>query len=445
MKNYTNSLKANRKDSFIPIMKVYIYTLGCKVNQYESQQMEDALCSSGFESAHSKDNADVYIVNSCAVTATAVQKTRQTIGKIRRDHPDAIICLTGCVPQAFPTCGSEGCAADIIIGNSNREKLTDYIIEYAKTGIPIINIEPHTSKSGLGGTVSGLGERARAYIKIEDGCNRFCSYCIIPYARGRVRSRALSDIAEEARALSASYKEVVLVGINLSAYGSDIGLSLLDAVREIEKIDGIERIRLGSMEPDLLTGEVLDGLSKCQKFCPQFHISLQSGCDETLKRMNRHYSSDEYYRLVRDIRNTFDNPSITTDVMCGFVGESDEEFVKSLDFVKKVGFAKIHCFIYSKRKGTKAYDMNGHINPQIASARMEQLLEAAETSEQNFLHSQIGRTAQVLIERPCSDNLFEGYTENYTPVKITGNFERGSIIDVTITDTDGKYCTAQIN
>ncbi|MBE6764400.1 MAG: tRNA (N(6)-L-threonylcarbamoyladenosine(37)-C(2))-methylthiotransferase MtaB [Ruminococcaceae bacterium] len=424
-------------------MKVYIYTLGCKVNQYESQQMEDALNSAGFDRACKGESADVYIVNSCAVTATAVQKTRQTLSKIRRDHPEAIVCLTGCVPQAFPTCGSEGCAADIIIGNSNREKLTQYILQYAENGIPIINIEEHTKNSGLGGTVSGLGERARAYIKIEDGCNRFCSYCIIPYARGRVRSRTLQDIVSEAKALSTSYREVVLVGINLSAYGSDIGLSLLDAVREIEKIDGIDRIRLGSMEPDLLTPDVLSGLAACKKFCPQFHISLQSGCDATLKRMNRHYTSDEYYRLVCDIRDNFENPSVTTDVMCGFVGETDDEFNQSLDFVRKVGFAKTHCFIYSKRKGTKAYDMEGHVKPEVASSRMARLLEAAQECENSFFMSQIGSRAEVLVERPCEDGFVEGFSKNYTPIRIKGDYERGSIISVTITGTNGEYCTAE--
>lgn len=425
-------------------MKVFVYTLGCKVNQYESQQMEENLKEVGYDTADKNESADIYIINSCAVTATAVQKTRQTIGRIRRDHPDAVVCLTGCVPQAFPTGGCEGCSADIIIGNSNRGELPEYIAEYLRTKTPIIRIEPHTKDSGLSGTVSGLGERTRAYIKIEDGCNRFCSYCIIPYARGRVRSRELSDIVAEAKALSPSYREVVLVGINLSAYGSDIGLTLLDAVNAIAEIDGIDRIRLGSMEPDLLTPDVLAGLAACKKFCPQFHISLQSGCDETLKRMNRHYTSDEYYKLVCDIRCAFDNPSITTDVMCGFAGETDDEFESSLAFVKKIGFAKIHCFVYSRRRGTRAYDMENQVKPEVSSVRMARLLETAESSECSFFDSQIGTISKVLVERPVGDGFVEGYTENYTPVRIKGDIQKGCIIDVKIEAAEAQYCIGSL-
>lgn len=421
-------------------MKVYIYTLGCKVNQYESQQMEELLRADGYDSAQRGEDADVYIVNSCAVTSTAVQKTRQTLGKIRREHPGSIICLSGCVPQAFPECGSEGCTADIIIGNSNRDALPSLIKKFRETGLPIIDVAPHTKTSGLQGAVSGLGERARAYMKIEDGCNRFCSYCIIPYARGRVRSRPLEEIVCEAKALSASYREVVLVGINLSAYGSDIGLTLLDAVKAIAEVDGIERVRLGSLEPDLLTPEVLSGLGECKKFCPQFHIALQSGCDETLRRMNRHYTTGEFYSLVCKIREVFPNPSITTDVMCGFAGETDEEFEKSLEFIKKVGFAKTHCFIYSRRKGTRAYDMPGQVKPEIASERMARLMSATDNSEKDFFRSQVGTTASVLIERPCGDGFFEGYSENYTPVHIRGQFKKGDIAQAVITDANESFC-----
>ncbi len=425
-------------------MTFYITTLGCKVNQHESQLMAEALRSMGMESVSASAGADVIVINSCTVTATADQKTRQMLHRLRRENPEAVICVTGCVPQACPEKVATLKDADIIIGNSNREALPGHIAHFLETCAPIVDIAPHSPTSGLSGGVVDFGERSRAYIKIEDGCNRFCAYCIIPYARGRVRSRALDDISGEAESLArAGYREVVLVGINLSAYGQDCGLTLADAVKTVTAIDGIKRVRLGSVEPDLLTPELLECLAEEEKFCPQFHMSIQSGCDATLERMRRRYTTADYTALVDTIRARFDNPSITTDIMVGFPGESDEEFASSLAYFRQVGFARAHCFVYSRREGTVAAEMPDQIKPEIQNHRAVQLRAAAEDSEEAFMASQLGTVASVLAERQREDGLWEGYSMNYTPVRFSGDVQRGDIVRVKLSEIKDGYCIGQ--
>ena len=417
-----------------------IQTLGCKVNQHESQQMRETLIRSGMRYAEKGEKVDLHIINSCTVTATADQKTRQMLHRARRDNPDAIICLTGCVPQAFPDRAETLLDADIVMGNSNREYLLDAISAYMERRERIVAIAPHDEKSGLGGCIARFGERTRSYIKIEDGCNRFCAYCIIPYARGRVRSRALDDIVAEARMLAQDYREVVLVGINLSAYGMGTDLSLIDVVKAVAEVDGIERIRLGSIEPDLLTDQMLRYLASEPKFCPQFHMSIQSGCDATLARMKRRYDTSYYADLVARIREYFDNPAITTDIMVGFPGETQEEFEQSLAFAESIGFAKAHCFSYSRREGTVAYDMPNQVSPEDKNLRSDRMISAMRKSGEQFNLSQIGKTAQVLVEREVAEGVFEGYTENYTPVYIKQPCKKGEIVSVTLTAIDGEHC-----
>lgn len=417
-------------------MKFIIETLGCKVNQYESQLMFEKLELNGFE--HTKDigEANVLIINSCTVTATSDQKMRKMIHRAKRENSNIIVVLTGCMPQAFPEKAANIDGADIILGNANRDEIIDSIEEFNLNNKKIIRITKHQNGKPFESMqqVSKFSDRTRAFIKIEDGCNRFCSYCIIPYARGRVRSKLLKDIETEVKILAQNgYKEFVLTGINLCTYGSDIGTNLYEAIKTVCNITGVQRVRLGSLEPYYLTESVISNISKLEKFCPQFHISLQSGCDETLIRMNRHYSADEYMKIVESIRRHFENPSITTDVMVGFAGESEEEFIKSMIFIKSVGFAKIHVFPYSRRPKTRAYDFNNQIEKKVKLERAKKMGILAKKLRTEFLKSQIGRDASVLFERQNSNGFFEGYTQNYTPIKMYSDRDlSGEIINIVL-------------
>ncbi len=337
-------------------MKAAFYTLGCKVNQTESEYMAELLSKAGFQIVSPNEEADFYIINSCTVTATADQKTRQNIRKFKRKHPDSAVILTGCMPQAFPEEARVIAEADIILGNKNDNDILSLINQYNITKSRIIDISSHqTGDKFTDCSINGFGGRIRAFVKIEDGCDRFCSYCIIPKSRGRVRSKSPEVLRKEIYELAEnSVKEIVLVGINLSAYGKGEDFNLIDAVKICNEAEGIKRIRLGSLEPDHITDEILTELSKIEKFCPQFHISLQSGCNKTLKNMNRKYTAEEYKALCDKIRSTFKNPSITTDVMVGFNEEAEEDFIESLNFVKSIGFEKVHTFPYSERKGTQS-------------------------------------------------------------------------------------------
>ncbi len=399
-------------------MKVKFYTLGCKVNQYESQAISEALAKRGYE-AVTDGKADIFIVNSCTVTASADQKTRQAIRRFKRNNPGSVVVLTGCMPQAYPEKSRELIEADIVLGNRNNEEIANAIEQFLKFGSRVFEVKEH-KKGDLfsGSTISRFEERTRAYIKIQDGCNRFCSYCIIPYSRGRVRSKPPEELKNELEALAkGGYKEVVLVGINLSSYGSDIGLTFPDAVKIANDTEGIERVRLGSLEPDHLTDKVIEKLAECQKLCPQFHISLQSGCDNTLKSMNRHYTADEYRQICRKLRESFEDCTLTTDVMVGFAGESEEDFRESLGFVKEIAFEKVHVFPYSVRKGTKAEKMGGHIDKKIKEERSRLMTQEAEKIRLDFFRKQIGKKYSVLFETKDSDGYYCGHTANYIPVK----------------------------
>ena len=427
-------------------MKFFIITLGCKVNQYESEAMHKKMEQKGFEEAKEYCDADVVIINSCTVTAKSDQKVRQTLNKVRRESKDAIVVLTGCMPQAFPELVSD-LDADIILGNSNRSNIVDYIEKFLLSKSKIVDIKPHENNEKFETLeISDFHQRTRAFIKIEDGCNRFCSYCIIPYARGRVRSKPIEDIKEEVKTLSSKgYKEVVLVGINLSAYKTEDGLKLCDVVKEVCSINGIERVRLGSLEPDQIDEDTIRNFSLEKKFCPQFHLSLQSGCDETLKRMNRHYNTSEYFDIIKNIRKYFDNASITTDVMVGFAGETEEEFSNSLAFVEKVGFSKVHVFPYSRRPGTRAASFVGQITNAQKKDRSERMIELTNKTRKNFMNQQIGKVEEVLFETSPQKNVYEGYTKNYTPIRAVSSVDiRGMILNAEVKSVEGDYCIAKI-
>ena len=425
-------------------MTVSFSTLGCKVNQYESEALAEIFEAKGFTVIPSGETADIIIVNSCTVTAESNRKVRQTVRKLRRKSPNALIVLTGCMAQAFPEECKEIKEADLIIGNSHYNTLPDLCIKSLNKQTNRVYVTPHEKVyTDIG--VSKLTEHTRGYIKIEDGCNRFCSYCIIPYARGRVRSRSLNSIKKEAENLAkAGYKEVVLVGINLSAFGLDTGDELCDAVQVISGVDGIKRVRLGSLECDQISDSALEKLAANKKFCPQFHLSLQSGCDKTLKEMNRKYDTAFYRDLVERIRTKFQNPAITTDIMVGFMGESDEDFNKSCNFMEEIGFARSHVFVYSVREGTAAAKRTDKVDPQIAQQRAKIMQKICESTEKEFLTSQIGTTSKVLLETK-TNGVWEGYSENYTRVKVPNlTAIEGEIVTVTITDTENDYCIGEI-
>lgn len=429
-------------------MKVAFYTLGCKVNQYESHAIAEALIKNGYEIAHRNEKADVYIINSCTVTAIADQKTRQAVRRFKRNNPDSIVLLTGCMPQAFPEEAAELLQADIVVGNKNIGKIVDALDTYTKFGKRIVDVSEHEKGEKFAScSISSFDERTRAYIKIQDGCNRFCSYCIIPTSRGRVRSKPLDELKAELENLAkAGFCEVVLVGINLSSYGQDIGCAFYDAVKLACSVPGIERVRLGSLEPDHLTDEVITELAKCDKLCPQFHISLQSGCSKTLKRMNRHYNTDEYTSLCNKLRSSFEDCTLTTDVMVGFCGESEEDFLESLEYVKQIGFEKVHVFPYSIRKGTRAEKMDGHIEKSVKEKRSSIMIAECEKIRRNFLASQITKTVSVLFEGKQKDGFQTGYTANYTPVKVKSKSELcGKMINVKITClAEDDFCIGEI-
>lgn len=428
-------------------MKVKMITLGCKVNQYESEAMLSSLLKNGFTAAADDEQADVVVLNSCTVTAESDRKVRQIFRRAKKDNPDAVMVLSGCMAQAFPEDAQRLEEADIILGTSNRARLLPDLLTFLSTRQRIVDIEPHTNGETFERLqVENFSGRTRAFVKIEDGCNRFCSYCIIPYARGRVRSKPLEDLKAELHALADNgFREVVLTGINLSAYGQEFGLHLCDAIEAACAVPGIARVRLGSLEPEQLSEPVICRMAKQEKLCPQFHLSLQSGCDATLRRMNRHYTADEYRTIVRNLRAAFDNAAITTDIMVGFAGETEEEFAASLAFAKEIAFAKVHVFAYSRRPGTRAYDMGDQVTNAVKESRSHAMIRATTETQRTFFDTQVGRTEQVLFERAVQPGVYEGYSMNYTPVlAASGTSLAGQIRTVRIESNAGTHCIGRI-
>ncbi len=425
-------------------MKIAFYTLGCKVNQYETQSLREEFIKRGHIPVSHREDFDCIIINSCTVTAESDRKTRQLLNRFRREKPLSVIVLTGCMAQVSKTADTP--PADIIIGNTDLLKIVDLAEKALKNREKITQILPHTPKEEYNTpSISTFAERTRAYMKIEDGCERYCTYCIIPYARGFVRSKPLEQIKTEAESLAKNgYKEIVLVGINLSAYGKGGHISLCDAVDTVCAVEGIERVRLGSLEPDHISDQMLSRFASQKKFCPQFHLSLQSGSDGVLKRMNRHYNSAFYEDLVNRIRNIFPSSAISTDIMVGFPKETEEEFLESLRFAEKIGFAKTHVFAYSRRKGTIADKMEGQIDKRVKNERSKRMISASLKSEEKFLSSLVGKTYSVLFETE-EKGKWVGYTENYARVEVKSQEDLGGISrNVKILSSKGEVCEGEI-
>ena len=401
-------------------MKVAFATLGCRVNQYESEAMAEKFIREGYEVTEFSEIADVYVINTCTVTNMGDKKSRQIISRARRLNEKAIIAVVGCYSQMAPKEVSAIEGVDVVLGTRNKGDVVYYVNkarDEEKVQVHVEGVLKNNKFEEL--NIEEYQDKTRAFLKIQDGCNRFCSYCIIPKARGRISSKPLDEIVKEVTLLSQNgHSEIVLVGIDLSCYGKQFGKTLTDAVEAVAEIPTVKRIRLGSLEPEIISDQDIKRLSKIDKFCPQFHLSLQSGCDKTLKKMNRHYNSEEYKTIVKKIRSAFENATITTDVMVGFAGETDEDFNASLEFVKGIGFLKVHVFPYSIRKGTRAAEFSEQVDGQTKRHRAHIMLEETEKIRLQILNNQIGKQTEVLIESRTKGGRAFGYTKEYIPVFI---------------------------
>lgn len=385
--------------------KAALHNLGCKVNAYETEAMEELLKRDGFEIVDFDEQADVYVINTCSVTNIADRKSRQMIHKCKKLNPDACVVAAGCYVQNFGKDIADELGADIILGNNKKNDLVDKVHEYfenldKKSG-PILNYmdinDGNVAYENM--HIEKDSEHTRAFVKVQDGCNQFCSYCIIPFARGRIRSRSIDDVVEEVTGLAkAGYKEVVITGIHLSSFGTGTEFGLADLLEAVQNIDGVERIRMGSLEPQIVTEDFAKRVSALSKICPHFHLSLQSGCDSVLVRMNRKYSIEEYTNGVNILRKYFDNPAITTDIIVGFPGETEEEYETTLDYVEEIKFSELHVFAYSKRAGTKAAKMSGQITNAVKKQRSAKLISLGLEKTKEYRTSYIGKELEVLFE-----------------------------------------------
>lgn len=403
--------------------KAALHNLGCKVNAYETEAMQELLEQAGYQIVPFEEQADVYIINTCTVTNVADRKSRQMIHRARKKNPGAVIVAAGCYVQTKDTAGLDA-DIDIVIGNNKKKEIAKVLEDYFRErGAGAKKIERldigHTSEyEDL--TVSHTAGHTRVFLKVQDGCNQFCSYCIIPYARGRVRSRSREEVVAEVRRLAErGYKEVVLTGIHLSSYGTDIGDDLLSLILSVHQVEGICRIRLGSLEPGIITEEFARTLSECPKFCPHFHLSLQSGCDATLKRMNRRYDTAQYEEKCQILRKYFQDPALTTDVIVGFPGETEEEFEASRAFIDRINFYETHIFKYSRREGTRAAVMDGQVPDSVKTKRSALLLELGKKKQWEYEEKLLGTTREVLMEEAVvigGETWQVGHTKEYVKI-----------------------------
>jgi threonylcarbamoyladenosine tRNA methylthiotransferase MtaB len=422
---------------------VAYHNLGCKVNSYEMDVMLQNLKKIGYKIVPFEDKADIYIVNTCTVTNIADRKSRQMLHKAKKTNPEGIVVAVGCYVQSDKEAVEADSAVDLIVGNNRKKDLVkileDYLDGAQGTEENVIDINQTHEYEEM--SLTETSEHTRAYIKIQDGCNQFCTYCMIPYARGRVRSRSKAAILNEIKGLCENgYKEFVLTGIHISSYGIDFkdgnNTHLIDLISEIDQIEGVERIRLGSLEPRIITEDFAKRLSSLKHICPHFHLSLQSGCESVLKRMNRHYTPAEYLNGVRILRSVFDHPAITTDIIVGFPGETEEEFCETLDFATEVGFYEMHIFKYSKRKGTKAAVMPNQVSDDIKAKRSNVLIELEKEESKNFRRYYIDKEVDVLIEELKEiegRSYYIGHTREYVKVAIE-NATINTIVSGTISD-----------
>lgn len=402
--------------------KAALHNLGCKVNAYETEAMQQMLEQAGYEIVPFEPGADVYVINTCTVTNIADRKSRQMLHKAKKMNPQAVVAAVGCYVQAAKEELEADDAIDLVIGNNKKRDLVQILEEYEKSqGEEYIIDVNHTSEyENL--FISRTAEHTRAYIKVQDGCNQFCSYCIIPYTRGRVRSRSIENVLREVSGLAANgYQEVVLTGIHLSSYGIDLGTNLLELILAVHEISGIRRIRLGSLEPRIITEDFARTISALPKICPHFHLSLQSGCDATLKRMNRRYTAAEYYEKCQLLRKYFQNPALTTDVIVGFPGETEEEFQETKEFLEKVQFYEAHIFKYSRRKGTRAAVMENQVSDQKKTERSNLLMALDRENREKYEDARKGREDEVLFEELVTldgEAFYTGHTKEYRKLAI---------------------------
>ena len=402
--------------------KVALHNLGCKVNAYEVEAMQQLLEKAGYEIVPFTEGADVYLINTCTVTNIADRKSRQMLHKAKKMNPDAIVVAAGCYAQADTEKLKEDNAVDLLLGNNQKTQIVEVLEEYEKEHSKQVQvIEINHTKEYEELSIEQTAEHVRAYIKVQDGCNQFCTYCIIPFARGRVRSRKIADVLREVETLaSKGYKEVVLTGIHLSSYGVDFSKeereSLLSLIQAVSKVEGIQRIRLGSLEPRIITEEFLEGIVATGKVCPHFHLSLQSGCNKTLKNMNRRYSAQEYAEKCELIRKYYPAPALTTDVIVGFPMETEEDFEESYEFVKNIHFYETHIFKYSRRHGTKAAAMDGQLTEAVKAQRSEKLLELHDIRAKEYEEAMIGKTIELLLEEEIEEDgkmWYVGHSREY--------------------------------
>ena len=416
--------------------KVALHNLGCKVNAYETEAMQEMLEQNGYEIVPFKEGADIYIINTCTVTNMADRKSRQMLHRAKKMNPNALVVAAGCYVQAKEESGEIDSCIDIVIGNNRKKDLIEILEQHIQKAVIDINHTKEYEQLHLTKTA----EHTRAYIKVQDGCNQFCTYCIIPFARGRVRSRGKDDVLEEVCGLAKNgYKEVVLTGIHLSSYGVDLeNENLLSLIQAVHEVEGIERIRLGSLEPRIITEEFAQTISALPKICPHFHLSLQSGCDATLKRMNRRYTAQEYAEKCALLRKYFENPALTTEVIVGFPGETEEEFQASMKFVDEIDFYETHIFKYSKRKGTKAAVMENQVSEKVKTLRSNQMLELDKQKREAYEAHFVGTEVEVLMEESVTigGTVYQvGHTKEYVKISLETEMSlQNQLVKVQITD-----------
>ncbi len=421
--------------------KVKFITLGCKVNLYETEAMKGLFENSGYEITES-ENADIFVINTCTVTAMSDSKSRQMIRRAKKNNPDSIVVVVGCYSQVAPEEVAKIQDIDIIMGTTDRTRIVEYTESFA--GERQVHVKSEIPKI-FEDLKSTHQSRTRATLKIQDGCRNFCSYCIIPFARGPLRSKTVQSTIEEVKELAENgYKEVVLVGINLAMYGADNGGNLLDIIEAVCSVDGIKRVRLGSLEPNLITDGFIERTKRLGSFCHHFHLALQSGSTSVLERMNRRYTAEEYLKAVKMLQTAFDDCALTTDVMVGFPGETDAEFAESENTVKQAGFSSIHVFPYSRRKGTVADKMENQIDENIKNIRTKKMLETGKALKKEFFEKYVGKIMPVLIENVSKDGAFEGHTSNFIHVFMNGNGEEGQIVNVRLTGFENEFMTGEI-
>ena len=401
--------------------KINFITFGCKVNHYETECMKSLFREAGYEITEDLSGADAVVINSCTVTSSGDSRALTALRKTRAALPDAVIALTGCYPQANREEAAKLPEADIIAGTKSRARIVELVGNCLENRCRVVELSDYSSEDKFEPLqCTRFDSNTRAFVKIQDGCNQFCSYCMIPFARGRCRSKPVDVLREEIRAIAENgVKEIVLSGINLAFYGREWGLDLADAAEICAETPGIERIRLGSLEPEMMSAELLMRLKALPQFCPQFHLSLQSGCERTLKAMNRKYTAEEYLALTERIRSIFPDCSFTTDVMVGFPQETEADHAESVEFIRRIGFAKVHVFRYSRRKGTRADKMDGQVPESVKTLRWQEMTAAADETREKYLSSLVGKTVPVLFERENSTEFHRGYAPDYTLIKIS--------------------------